>query len=475
MLRRPTSAVVVLALSLPLLAQDDVRSLLRPITGNVHERTMRLDVSTGRARRVPPGLAATALETVFDNTCEAAYFLGLRTQTQSGGTGPMAAGDWGALPDTSFGGRSTCTPGCADSYEIRQFTIAYCTEDDVPIDMVLHFWDRTATGGSGLNACSGVELIGGSVPPVYPRAPYPASPTGMADFTVTGLPRNSTTGTHFSACYAIDLMIDTPGFVLNGGSSGLVNFSTMGDRFSWSMQVLTGTGNTGPIFAGNSSFGTSCRFCTGTVWERGGQSTDGGIGLGETVVFWLDNYNGSSGAPTHDCYFFDSSPYGSFELVLDAHRPCGGEPGSFCDGSDASLAACPCGNAGLGGTGCDNAQGTGGVGLSVVAQTTGPNGSTLRGTGFPAMSSPTVIALRSSVLLTTPLAFGDGVLCLGASPLVRLAATTASGGTSTHSFGHGAQAGPGDFFYQLWYRNTPSTFCDPAAAFNLSSGVELVW
>ena len=35
-------------------------------------------------------------------------------------------------------------------------------------------------------------------------------------------------------------------------------------------------------------------------------------------------------------------------------------------------------------------------------------------------------------------------------------------------------AGPGTFYYQLWYRNTPSSYCTPAA-FNLSSGRTLVW
>jgi hypothetical protein len=48
-------------------------------------------------------------------------------------------------------------------------------------------------------------------------------------------------------------------------------------------------------------------------------------------------------------------------------------------------------------------------------------------------------------------------------------------GSSTHAFGHAAMAGPGTFYYQIWYRNTPSTFCDPFAAFNLSSGARIAW
>jgi hypothetical protein len=74
----------------------------------------------------------------------------------------------------------------------------------------------------------------------------------------------------------------------------------------------------------------------------------------------------------------------------------------------------------------------------------------------------------------TPPIFGDGVRCVSATNLVRLAATTASAGASVHGFGHGAMAGSGDFHYQAWYRNTPASYCTPDA-FNLSSGVTLTW
>jgi hypothetical protein len=52
------------------------------------------------------------------------------------------------------------------------------------------------------------------------------------------------------------------------------------------------------------------------------------------------------------------------------------------------------------------------------------------------------------------------------------AAANAAGGVSTHIFGH--DSGPGIYYYQLWYRNTPSSYCT-TAAFNLSSGRTLVW
>jgi hypothetical protein len=164
---------------------------------------------------------------------------------------------------------------------------------------------------------------------------------------------------------------------------------------------------------------------------------------------------------------FNASPLATGTFSVD------GEPGtSFCS-SDKVGVKCPCGNQGLPERGCDNAQATGGVSLAVLAQTTTPNGATLAGAGFPSMGSPTVIVIRSSSL--DPLGavvFGDGLRCVDTSPLVRLAAASAAGGASTHAFGH--DAGPGTFYYQLWYRNAPASFCT-SAAFNLSSGRTLAW
>jgi hypothetical protein len=145
----------------------------------------------------------------------------------------------------------------------------------------------------------------------------------------------------------------------------------------------------------------------------------------------------------------------------------------YCFGNAAE---CPCGNGGSGLGGCDNAQSSGGV----VATLTGfnPNGlgggqGTITGTGYPTTSEPTAIVIRSPFPATPPATFGDGLRCISTQSLVRLAAAPAITGTSVHTFSHGA--GAGSFFYQLWYRNTPSTFCDAFAAFNLSNGQRVTW
>jgi hypothetical protein len=160
------------------------------------------------------------------------------------------------------------------------------------------------------------------------------------------------------------------------------------------------------------------------------------------------------------------------EAGLDAFRVevagCGaGTP--FCTG-DAFGEACPCANAGAFGHGCAAA----GIPDGVLLSATGDpalNNVVLTASGYPAMGSPTAIVVRSTTVAASPAPFGDGVLCLQ-PPVVRLSAQTASQGVSMHPLSHGA--GPGTFRYQVWFRNTPSAFCTPAA-FNVSNGYAIDW
>ena len=178
-----------------------------------------------------------------------------------------------------------------------------------------------------------------------------------------------------------------------------------------------------------------------------------------------------------------STVFLGMEMDMGVDRPRRGfvefrtsDPTSFCDAGDGALASCPCANPGSPDTGCDIRQETGGVRLTIAAQETSPlNRATLLGAGFPTSTAPAAVVIRSSSLDPgSPVVFGDGLRCVGV-PLVRLAATAASAGTSLHTFGHGSMAGAGPAYYQLWFRNTPAMFCDPAAAFNLSNGRILTW
>jgi hypothetical protein len=148
---------------------------------------------------------------------------------------------------------------------------------------------------------------------------------------------------------------------------------------------------------------------------------------------------------------------------------------SFCDASDGALASCPCGNAGTPDSGCDIPHGTGGVDLQLVAQETSPlNRATLSSSGYPVMSNPTSVLLRAPTLdPSSPVVFGDGLRCVGI-PVVRLDVSFANNGAASHTFGHGAMAGPGAHYYQLWLRSNPVMFCTPES-FNLSQGRKLTW
>ena len=141
---------------------------------------------------------------------------------------------------------------------------------------------------------------------------------------------------------------------------------------------------------------------------------------------------------------------------------------AFCFG-DGTEAACPCGNSGDPGHGCDNSAGTGGVELTASGDP-GSNSVVITGTGYPPAGSPTAIVIRATIPADVPALFGDGLLCIG-TPVVRLSAATAAGGSSTHPLNHGA--GPGSFHYQLWYRNT-GAFCTPSV-FNTSNAYSILW
>jgi hypothetical protein len=140
----------------------------------------------------------------------------------------------------------------------------------------------------------------------------------------------------------------------------------------------------------------------------------------------------------------------------------------YCSG-DGSATPCPCGNTGAPGHGCDNIQATGGA-LLTASGIPVNNDVVLRGTSLPPTTS--VLAIRSQVQANggAGAVFGDGLLCLGA-PVTRLTGRIAHGGQVSIPLNHGA--GPGNFHYQLWYRNL-GPFCTPDK-FNLSNALSAFW
>jgi hypothetical protein len=157
----------------------------------------------------------------------------------------------------------------------------------------------------------------------------------------------------------------------------------------------------------------------------------------------------------------------------------------FCFG-DGSVTACPCGNMGRAGGGCDNSGGTGGA--SLVA------------TGRALLSSDTLTLTSSHELPTaaslfcqgdietSPQAFGDGLSCL-AGHRKRLYSHAAVGGAvsapraaepsvSARSAAVGDPISPGAVrVYQVLYRDPDPNFCPtPAgAAFNVTNALRVIW
>jgi hypothetical protein len=147
------------------------------------------------------------------------------------------------------------------------------------------------------------------------------------------------------------------------------------------------------------------------------------------------------------------------------------EESGFCFGT---FETCPCNNAGSAGTGCDNAQSTGGVGLSLLKLTPDGEGggqAVFYGQGFPPKSSTRALLIRSRQA-QAPTIFGDGLLCLTGS-VSRLRARIAVNGSTDHTITH--RSGTGTFYYQLWFRNLPATYCDSNKGFNTSNAYSVTW
>jgi Tol biopolymer transport system component len=157
----------------------------------------------------------------------------------------------------------------------------------------------------------------------------------------------------------------------------------------------------------------------------------------------------------------------------------------FCSG-DGTVGACPCGNSGSSGHGCQNSVGTGGA--------------VLTGTGIPSLAADTVqltssgeLSSSTSILLQGPTAispavYGDGLRCAGGS-LKRLFMHSAVGGSltvpqsadlsiSARSAALGAPIPAGAArFYQMYYRDPSATFCPnpPGNTYNMSNAVAIQW
>jgi hypothetical protein len=158
---------------------------------------------------------------------------------------------------------------------------------------------------------------------------------------------------------------------------------------------------------------------------------------------------------------------------------------NYCFGNGSLSTACPCGNNGLIGHGCDNSRGTGGA-LLTANGTVSPDTVVL--TSSQELVAPLNIFLQGQISITSGVVFGDGVRCVDGN-LKRLYTTTASGGTAiapgsgdpsitARSAALGDTITPGTSrFYQAYYRDPVLTFCPSPTGdeWNVSNAVKVDW
>jgi hypothetical protein len=150
---------------------------------------------------------------------------------------------------------------------------------------------------------------------------------------------------------------------------------------------------------------------------------------------------------------------------------------------DGSGGACPCGNNGSPGHGCNNSSATGGA-LLDAGGTPSLSADTLWFTSSDERGTALSIFLQGDAQIS-PVPFGDGLRCAGGS-LRRLYAKNAVAGitsapqfsdpaVSTRSATLGDVLTPGAMrMYQTYYRDPDPVFCPPNT-FNASNAVKIQW
>lgn len=151
---------------------------------------------------------------------------------------------------------------------------------------------------------------------------------------------------------------------------------------------------------------------------------------------------------------------------------------TVCTGDGLSL-ACPCGNLGAPGRGCENSFATGGGLLeSSGVPDISADDFVLSVQGLPPVT--TALFFQGTTIPVEIFTFGDGIRCVSGT-VIRLGVKNTVGGAaqyptagdqSIHVRGQIPAAGA-TRFYQAWYRNV-ATFCTPQG-FNLTNARKVFW
>jgi len=421
---------VLLVLAAPASAlQQDASSSLRPISGPVRSAGT-LHLADGSWTRHSDS-AALGNDVLYDNTCSPQFYYSLDGDTVI---------DEGRVPGTSSPNDIDSKTGCATSYSIDGFQIAYCTDQAVP-SFDYSFYSNYAQCTSGIGV------------------------TPTASFALTGLPGAPGALTF---CWTVNVDVSGTPFVLDASETN--------PRFGFAMSSSQASFSHGPVVAGNPM---SCTWWDGSSFDPVLNLAESGTGMGTVDAFFLE-----SGPTLPGCWWFGSTPFGSFWLELYGATCAtdGAGQAAFCVAGVSPTALCPCGNdpiVGLNG-GCLNSMGTAGRLVGVGNPSLANDTVLLVGTQMPPQSSVLYFQGTLRHNLGNGSAFGDGLRCAGGG-ITRLGtALNGSSGLSQYPSGgqpsvsaRGGVTQPGTRTYQAWYRNSAS-FCT-AATFNTSNGWEIFW
>jgi hypothetical protein len=228
------------------------------------------------------------------------------------------------------------------------------------------------------------------------------------------------------------------------------------------------------VFVRDRLVATTVRVSVASDGTQGlGPSEDSSIsGDGICVTFESDASN------------LDPDDTNGFQDVFLHHEGSAGAFDAFCFG-DVLAAACPCGNDGDDGHGCENSSLTGGA-ILIATGVARLSADTVRFTSSGEKPTALSIFLQGSTAIA-PTAYGDGVRCTGGT-LKRLYAKSAVAGvvfapqpgdlsvSARSAFLNATIPLGATREYQVYYRDN-GAFCDApqGSNFNVSNGILVAW
>jgi hypothetical protein len=398
------------------LAQQDLSARLRPIAAPIR-RAGTYHVATGTWTRGAALESAVGPSVVYDNTCAPVYWVSqyrlpagpMRFQHRSRVPSPTGP----STPSIAYATGYDEAPGCATSYLVDGFEIAYCSSATHPFDYRLEF-------ANSYTSCGAASMVADEV------------------FDLIALPGGTASGAQH--CWIVDVDLQGSGrtFVLTADGDGTYAGPSTVEQFgcAWTMvdPTITSADFTGPIIAGDFTWTGAaftgplapCRGTDGTIWQSPVNPSAPGTGMASNNYFRLDPPN-----PEQNCYFFSGNPHADFFLKLFSSDTCPPSPMiPYCTPGEGGVRECPCGNPPSGAhRGCDNSAGTGGAALTASGAASLANDTLVFATSGERPTALSVV-FQGTSSLNQGVVSGQGIRCI-AGRLKRLYSKNASGGSIT--------------------------------------------